>query len=240
MSGGLMDTGRVLILFGPPGSGKGTQAARLASALKIPAISTGEILRGECQSGSELGQELSALLSSGQLVNDRLVDEVIARRLRNPDCAAGCILDGYPRTVSQARFLDELLGELGLGYPTALDFSVSPRQVITRLERRRQCPRCGRIFSVDDGGDSLGCELDGATLVRRADDHPDAIRQRLRLYKQNAGELVRYYRNKGSYHRIRADRALDDVTNQMFSALELNRRTDRARPGRTLAPRGAY
>jgi adenylate kinase len=235
-----MNPASVLTLLGPPGSGKGTQAARLASVLGVPAISTGEILRSECQSGSSLGKELAAVLSSGQLVSDGLVSEVVARRLQNTDCAAGCILDGYPRTVSQARSLDELLTKLDLPSAIALDFVVSPREVIGRLERRRQCARCGRIFSMDIGNRSPEfCEFDGAPLIKRADDHPGAIRERLRLYKQNARELVRYYR-RCAYHRIRADRSPDDVTNQIFSALELNQRTNVPRAHGTLAPRAAY
>ena len=238
--GGFMNSASVLILFGPPGSGKGTQAARLASILGVPAISTGEILRTECQSGSLLGQELTAMLSSGQLVSDGLVSEVVARRLQNADCASGCILDGYPRTVSQARFLDDLLMKLDIAGPTVLDFAISQREVITRLERRRQCARCARIFSVDIGSrNPLVCELDGAPLIRRADDHPGAIRERLRLYKQNASELARYYRGQ-NYHRIRADRPSDEVTTQIFSALKLNQRTNMPHTRGALAPRAAY
>lgn len=235
-----LNTGRVLILFGPPGSGKGTQAGRLASALGVPAISTGEILRSECQSGSLLGRELATLLSSGQLVSDGLVSEVVARRLQNADCASGCILDGYPRTVSQARFLDDLLAKLRIEAPTVLDFAVSPREVMARLDRRRQCARCGRIVSVDAHSTGpLACELDDAPLIRRADDHPAAIRERLRLYKQNASELVRYYR-KRSYYRVRADRSPDEVTNQIFAALKLNQRSDTILARTTLSPRAAY
>ncbi len=235
-----MNPASVLVLLGPPGSGKGTQAARLASVLRIPAISTGEILRTECQSGSLLGQELNAMVSSGQLVSDRLVSELVARRLQSTDCAAGCILDGYPRTVSQARFLDDLLVNLGFASPTVLDFAISRREVTARLERRRQCARCGRIFSIDTGArTSLICELDGAPLIRRADDHPGAIRERLRLYKQNASELVRYYRGQ-NYHRVRSDRSQDEVTNQIFSALKLNQRTNTPQTRGALAPRPAY
>jgi adenylate kinase len=230
----------VLILFGPPGSGKGTQAVRLASALDIPAISTGEILRSECQSGSLLGRELATMLSSGQLVNDGLVSEVVARRIQNADCASGCILDGYPRTVSQARFLDELLMKLGMPSPTVLDFVVSPREVLARLERRRQCARCGRIVSVETRETGLlVCELDGAPLIRRADDHVGAIRERLRFYRQNAGELVRYYR-KRRYCRVRANRSPDEVTSQIFAALKLSQPSDVVRAPRTLSPRAAY
>jgi adenylate kinase len=243
MDSGFMGTvtaGRVLIFFGPPGSGKGTQAARLASILQVPAISTGDILRRECESGSALGQEVASMLSSGRLVSDHLISEVVAGRLRNADCASGCILDGYPRTVSQARCLDELLLKLGMAGPNVLDFVIPSRQVISRLEHRRQCARCGRIVSVGAGRrDKLICEVDGTPLIKRADDYPKAIRERLRLYEQNASELVRYYRQR-SYHRIRADRAPDDVTNQIVSALNLNPIAKAFRRRTTLAPRTAF
>lgn len=238
--GGFMSTGGVLIFFGPPGSGKGTQAARLASVLRVPAISTGEILRRECESHSILGEQVATMLSSGKLVSDDLMGEVVAQRLRNPDCASGCILDGYPRTVSQARSLDELLRDLGMPGPTVLDFSVPAREVILRLERRRACARCGRTFSIGSAGEhDFTCEFDGSPLVRRADDHSAAIRERLRLYRQNSDELIRYYRRK-SYHRIRADRLPDEVTNQIFSVLELNPITKTVRPRTGLTPRAAY
>lgn len=224
-----MARGKVLILFGPPGSGKGTQGARLSTALGIPAISTGEILRRECQSGSVLGQAAAAMLSSGQLVSDALMSEVIVRRLQEADCASGCILDGYPRTVSQARSLDELLVSLDMAEPTVLDFAVSDREVIARLGRRRQCARCGRIVSIEPDAIHLVCEVDGAPLIRRADDHAGAITERLRLYQQNAAELARYYR-KRRYHRIRADRSPDAVSHQIFSFLKLNWTAPVARP----------
>lgn len=234
-----MTPGRVLILFGPPGSGKGTQGARLATALGVPAISTGEILRNECRSGSTLGQAVEAMLSAGQLVSDGLMSEVIARRLQQTDCASGCILDGYPRTVSQARSLDELLQNLGMSDPTVLDFAVPPREVIARLGRRRQCARCGRIVSVETDDGQQVCEVDGAPLIKRADDHAGAISERLRLYERNAMEVARYYR-KRSYYRIRAERSPDDVSHQIFSALKLDWSTPVVHARTTFATRAAY
>lgn len=215
-----MERGRVLIFFGPPGSGKGTQATRLSAALKIPAISTGEILRHESESGSEIGRTVSAMLSSGQLVSDSVMNEVVAQRLQDVDCASGCILDGYPRTVLQARALDGLLASRGMSRPAIFEFAISARDVVARLERRRQCSRCGRIFGASNKRQRV-CEVDGAPLVRRTDDHPTAIRERLRLYKRNASELARYYR-AGDYHSVRANRAPDEVSQQIFSALKLN------------------
>ncbi len=237
----LMDTGRVLIFVGPPGSGKGTQASRISAALHIPAISTGEILRRECQSGSELGQTVAAMLSSGQLVSDELMNEVVARRFQSLDCTSGCILDGYPRTVLQARSLDCLLARLGMPGPIVIDFVLSARDVVSRLEKRRQCARCGRSFSIEPsvGKVQLTCDLDGSPLVQRTDDYPGVIRERLRLYKGNSRELVRYYR-RGSYHRVRANRTPDEVSNQIFAAVKLNRAAPVTRAHAAFATRAAY
>src|SRR6185312_5738680 len=119
----------IVILLSPPGAGKGTQSARLAAALGIPAISTGEILRAECQSGSQLGREVEAVLARGDLVDDQTINELVSRRLREADCARGCILDGYPRTVAQAQHLDTL----NFAVPRIFDFIVSARDVLSRL-----------------------------------------------------------------------------------------------------------
>src|SRR6478752_6790605 len=128
----MQDHAHVVILLGPPGAGKGTQSARLSTALGIPAISTGEILRSECQSGSDLGREVETVLARGELVDDQIMNELVSRRLRESDCARGCILDGYPRTIAQARYLDHL----NFAVPRIFDFIVSARDVISRLGGR--------------------------------------------------------------------------------------------------------
>ena len=140
--------GSVIVLLGPPGSGKGTQADRLASALAIPTISTGEMMRHECRSGSELGAQVQSLLASGQLVADELIEEVVSRRLAQADCARGFILDGFPRTAAQARFLDLLLAKLRFDLPIVFDLTIAPEELIARLSSRRECPLCNRTFHV--------------------------------------------------------------------------------------------
>ena len=209
---------RVLVFLGPPGSGKGTQSAKLSQVLQIPAISTGEILRHECQSGSELGRTVHAVMTSGGLVSDDLMNQVVAPRLEQRDCEVGCILDGYPRTVSQARFLRDFLERLGMPQPTVLDFAVSAKEIVTRLSRRRQCVECGNIFSLGAGMDALRCDLDGSALIPRADDHPRAIRARLNLYNRNARQLRGYYRRQ-DYHRIDAAQSPDRVLHDVLIAL---------------------
>jgi adenylate kinase len=212
--------GKVVILLGPPGSGKGTQAARLSAALGIPAISTGEMLRRECQSGSSLGKAVQNTLASGQLVSDDVMNQVVAGRLGQEDCRRGCILDGYPRTVTQARFLRQLLRSLNMSRPAVFNFEIECEDVIARLSRRRQCAECGRIITVDANSRAaeLVCDRDGSRFVERADDSPATIRERLKLYQQNAGELTGYYA-KHDLHGIRATGTPEQISDEVVGIL---------------------
>jgi adenylate kinase len=213
--------GTVIVLLGPPGSGKGTQSALLASAAGIPEISTGEMLRRECRSGSKLGKAIEGLLAAGQLVSDDLVNQVVAKRLRRGDCKTGCILDGYPRTVRQAQFLDDLLRELKLGTPIALDFQVDPEEIVARLSQRHYCAQCGRTFSMPQaaGAARMVCDRDGSALLRRPDDNPESIRERMRLYQANAAGVVDYYRQK-EYCPIYATRPVSEISHQLIGILQ--------------------
>jgi adenylate kinase len=212
-----------VVFLGPPGSGKGTQAARLSSQLGVPAISTGEMLRRECRSGSPLGQAVQSILASGQLVKDELMNQVVASRLRERDCRHGCILDGYPRTLSQARFLDALLARMGKRRPVIFDFEISADEIVARLSRRRQCPECGRISSVDlsNGAAALVCENDGAALAQRADDTAETVRERLRLHERNSADLAQYYRDQ-DYYAICATREPEDICDELLNILAGN------------------
>ncbi|MGA8029748.1 MAG: nucleoside monophosphate kinase [Bryobacteraceae bacterium] len=189
MSSGMFTGCEVILFLGPPGSGKGTQASRVGSALDIPAISTGEMLRRECNSGSALGKAVQDILDAGQLVSDDLINQVVASRLAQGDCRTGCILDGYPRTVAQARYLGALLNKLNMGGPVAFHFEISLEEVVGRLENRK-----------------------------RADDQPATIRERLRVYNENAVELIRYYRTR-DYYRIAANRTPEEVCDELLSVL---------------------
>lgn len=216
---------KVVILLGPPGSGKGTQAAQVSPAVGIPTIATGDILRRECQTGSALGRAVRAILASGQLVSDALMNRVISSRLREADCQHGFILDGYPRTVAQARFLDRLLTTLGMPCPVVFRFDISNEDVVSRLTQRLQCAECGRIFSMNSklpSGDSADremlCDRDGSKLVHRADDNASSIGERLRLYEENASRLMSYYRKRSCY-RIGADRAPEEISNELLTIL---------------------
>ncbi len=216
---------RTIIFLGPPGAGKGTQAARISAALRVPAISTGDMLRRECQTGSELGRQLEKVLRAGQLVSDALMNQIVEARLREQDCKSGCILDGFPRTAPQAAFLDALLARLHAPRPVVFDFAVSAEQLIERLKGRRQCPTCGRIYGAGNptaqnsmSSIPLLCPSDHSLLLPRADDQPAAIRERLRIHDRNSSEIVRYYQDR-DYYRISAECPPEEVTGQIFEAL---------------------
>jgi adenylate kinase len=229
-------TGHVIIFLGPPGSGKGTQAAKLSGCLGIPAISTGELLRQECKSGSELGRTVRALLDTGQLVGDDLMNRIVADRISREDCQNGCILDGYPRTVAQAHCLDEVLSRCGNRKCTIFHFSISGNEVVERLSRRRQCGVCGRVYSAsapDETGTT--CDVDGTPLMCRDDDNPATILERLRIYRRNSAELVRYYR-QADYHLVMAGGSPADVEAELLGFIG----TDDGRNHRSFAPALAH
>lgn len=211
---------RIIVLLGPPGSGKGTQAARLAKSLGVSAISTGELLRRECDSDSIVGRQVHSLLAAGFLVGNDLMNEIVARRLQQFDCESGCILDGYPRTIEQAHFLDASLSDTGFQEPVVFDFIVSPEAAIERLSQRRQCPACGKIYSAefDVYGKDLRCDEDGTSLVRRNDDNPAAIRERLEIYRHNSHELVSFYQSR-RYHAVDAMQSPDAIAEQLLSLM---------------------
>jgi adenylate kinase len=209
--------GHVIILLGPPGAGKGTQADRLSSSLGIPSISTGEMLRQECRSNSAIGLQVKTLLEAGQLVKDELIQEVVALRLMQPDCAQGCIVDGFPRTAAQARFLDQFLAGSAFRAPIVFDLAIEPQILINRLSSRRQCPTCARTFQVVKGA-SNRCPHDEAELFIRSDDQPAAIRRRLEIYAENTSEIVRFYQNRG-YHRLDASQPVELISQKLMRLL---------------------
>jgi adenylate kinase len=185
----------IVLLFGPPGCGKGTQAGFIAGRFGIPAISTGEMFRAECKAGTELGKQACAILAAGGLVGDDIVNGMIANRIAKPDCASGFLLDGYPRTVPQAEFLASLLNKRGLPNPTVIFMEVPDEALVSRLTARRQCPQCKRIYNVLSQPPRLAgiCDDDGATLSQREDDCEKVIVQRLQAYHELTQPIKQYY-----------------------------------------------
>jgi adenylate kinase len=186
----------IVILIGPPGCGKGTQAAVLSELLNIPVISTGSILRHECESGTALGNAVKATLARGELVSDDVMNQVVASWIAHPNCEKGFLLDGYPRTVPQAMFLDHTLDNLEMERPTVIRIDVPDRVLVERVTGRRQCPSCGKIYhlrTTPPARDGL-CDRDGLALMRRADDTEAVIQERLKCYEEATAPLIDYYR----------------------------------------------
>lgn len=185
----------ILLLFGPPGCGKGTQATSLAEKFHIPAISTGEMFRAAVKAGTELGKRASAIMQAGGLVGDNIVNGIVAGRIAEPDCKHGFLLDGYPRTVPQAQNFAGVLKELGLPEPVVIHLDVPDSALVERLTARRQCPKCLRIYNLQSQPPRQAgiCDNDGAELLTRVDDHESVIRDRLRAYSELTGPILDWY-----------------------------------------------
>lgn len=211
----------ILLLFGPPGSGKGTQARMLSSWLRVPAISTGEMLRSEAEHSTPLGLAVQRIMLSGGLVRDELVNEILVDRLRRSDCRTGFVLDGFPRTAAQAKFLDDHLALEREQPMRVIHLDLSRDTLITRMSSRRQCPACGRIYNLlHQPPLKMGvCDDDGSALIRRKDDHHSAIQQRLLAYETMAAAVLEYYRGRG-LQGVNGNQNADLVFEDIAAALE--------------------
>jgi adenylate kinase len=185
----------ILLLFGPPGCGKGTQATSLAEKFHIPAISTGEMFRAAVKAGTELGKRASAIMQAGGLVGDDIVNGIVASRISQPDCKNGFLLDGYPRTVPQAQNFAGALRELELPEPVVIHLDVADSVLVARLTARRQCPKCLRIYNLQSQPPRQAgfCDDDGTGLLTREDDQESVIRDRLRAYSELTGPILDWY-----------------------------------------------
>ncbi len=187
-----------LILFGPPGSGKGTQAKLLRQSLGIAHISTGDMLRERVASGDALGMEAAGIMQSGGLVPDAMVNRMVEDRIEQLDCAKGFILDGFPRTVEQARELGGVLAARHID-PLVVFLKVDYNVIIARLSGRRQCPTCGALYSVTSNAPSVSevCDYDGSKLVVREDDRPEVVGERLRAYERQTEPVLEFLKGAG-------------------------------------------
>lgn len=210
-----------LVLVGPPGAGKGTQAQYIADHLGIPQISTGDIFRANVSQGTPLGLEAKAYMDRGDLVPDDVTVNMVRLRLAEEDAAEGYLLDGFPRTVPQAEVLDEMLAESGSGLDVVLELVVDDDEVIRRLSGRRTCRTCNHIWHVDFDPPAVEgvCDIDGGALYQRDDDQAETIANRLKVYADATQPLVNYYARKGLLIGIDATGPVDDVTQRAISAL---------------------
>ena len=210
-----------LVLVGPPGAGKGTQAQFIAAQFAIPKISTGDIFRANVSAGTELGITAKKYMDAGDLVPDEVTSAMVRERLKEDDAVDGFLLDGYPRTVPQAETLDEMLAELGTHLDVVLELVVDDEEVIRRLSGRRTCRTCGHIWHVDfDPPTREGvCDHCGGELFQRDDDRPDTVRHRLEVYAEQTAPLIAFYAEKGVLVGIDATGPVDDVTERAIAAL---------------------
>jgi adenylate kinase len=188
-----------LILLGPPGAGKGTQAQRLSDRLGIPQVSTGDILRAAVAAGTPLGREAKGYMDQGALVPDGVVIGIMRERLAAPDCARGYILDGFPRTAAQAEALGETLQALGTPLTAVVSLTVDPEELVRRLSGRRSCGSCGAAYHLETAPPRRAgvCDRCGGALLQREDDREETIRKRLAVYREQTAPLVAYYRGRG-------------------------------------------
>ena len=191
-------TAPAIILFGSPGSGKGTQAKLLRRCISGPHISTGDMLRTHIGAGDEIGLQAEQLIRAGKLVPNDLVNELVERRLKDRDCDSGVIFDGYPRTLNQAGVLLNMLGRHALR-PAVVHLVVDYDRIVARLSGRRQCPVCGTLYSLKTNPPKIAgiCDMDGATLVTREDDRESVIRERLHEYDVQTVPILNYFREAG-------------------------------------------
>ena len=203
----------ILILLGPPGAGKGTQAKLLSQELQIPHISTGDMFRDHKARGTELGKKVDAIMASGGLVPDDVTNDMVKDRLSRPDVARGFILDGYPRTTAQAEFLDQLLVSLGRKIDRAVSYEIAQELLVDRMSGRRSCPKCGAVYHVTANPPRQAgtCDKDGAALVQRDDDKAETVARRLREYEAKTEPLKRYYHDRGSLSEVSGTGAPDEV-----------------------------
>jgi len=210
-----------LVLVGPPGAGKGTQAQFIAAQFAIPKISTGDIFRANVSQGTDLGISAKKYMDAGDLVPDEVTNAMVRERLKEDDAVDGFLLDGFPRNVPQAETLGEMLTDMGLGLDVVLELVVDDEEVIRRLSGRRTCRSCGHIWHVDfdpPGRDGV-CDHCGGDLFQRDDDKPDTVRHRLDVYAEQTAPLVSFYAEKGVLLGIDATGPVDDVTERAIAAL---------------------
>src|SRR5271165_6565832 len=212
-----------ILLLGAPGSGKGTQAKELVKIWGIPQISTGDLLRANVAQGTQLGRIAKEIMGRGELVPDSLVDEMVAVRLQNPDTANGYILDGFPRTLPQASWLDgRVWSHPETLQVVAVSIHVDYNQLLRRITGRRNCPVCQTIYNIYQHPPQRAgfCDIEGAALAQRADDTEQVFAERMRAYVAQTAPVVEHYRRSGRFAEVDGDRAIEEVAAGIIAAVE--------------------
>lgn len=211
-----------IVLFGPPGAGKGTQAQFIVERCGIPQISTGDMLRAAVKAQTPLGVAAKSIMDAGGLVSDEIVLGLVKERISEPDCQAGFILDGFPRTIPQADALIALLGALGKHIDHVISLEVESAEIVQRLSGRRTCPSCGKGYHVVNDAPAVAgvCDVCGTSLVQRADDSEETVKNRLDVYGQQTSPLKAYFEQAGLMRRIDGNAPIQDIQRQIGSILE--------------------
>ncbi|HUL61520.1 MAG TPA: adenylate kinase [Methanocella sp.] len=211
-----------IVIFGPPGAGKGTQAKFLSEEFNVPHISTGDILRENVKKGTPLGMKAKSYMDRGELVPDALLYDLVKARLAEPDTKKGFLLDGYPRTIPQARALDEILDDLNRKLDAVVNIEVGTTALVRRLSGRRICRACGASYHVAFNPPRAQdvCDACGGELYQRADDREEAIKNRLAVYKKQTQPVLDYYKKKGILIDVDGDREIEEVRADVIHALK--------------------
>lgn len=212
-----------VVFLGPPGAGKGTQAEIVSREKGIPHISSGNLLRDAVEAKTEIGIKANAYIEKGLLVPDQIVVDIIRERIMKDDCRTGFVLDGFPRTLSQAKVLDEMLKNLGCGLDLVFYFSISKESVVQRLSGRRICSNCGanyHVIYVPTSKDGF-CDRCGGKLYMRADDKPETVLERLNVYQQQTEDLIQYYRKNGILREIKCEaKTIEDIQREILNTID--------------------
>jgi adenylate kinase len=210
-----------LIILGPPGAGKGTQARVVAKSLGVPHVDCGRVLRDEAAAETEFGVKATEFVVKGKLVPDELIISIMLKRIRQPDCDVGFLLDGFPRTLGQAKGLDRQLEACGERLDNIISLSISEETTIERLSSRRYCPADGRVYNIFTAPPATDGECDdcGGDLIQRTDDEPDTIRERFRVYHRETEPLIEYYSSNEGFLDINGGLDADVVAVNIISAI---------------------